>query len=208
MALGGRIEDLKRHVRSRLRSDLPKSLTYHGLHHTLSDVLPAAIRICGGESLSSQDTELVLAAALLHDIGFVEQYRQNEAIGARIASETLPGFGFSSHETARVRDLILATELHEDDGVWMQVPGLDPLKRILCDADLDNLGREDFFEVSRTLREELANQGTRFDDEQWIHRQIAFLSRHEWFTRTQRMDREEGKRRNLERLILERRTLA
>lgn len=200
MEVRGRMGDLERHVRSRLEAELPATLTYHGAHHTISDVLPAVDRICRGESVSEAQADLVRAAALFHDLGFVESYHGNEPIGARMAAQALPEFGFSLAQVERIADLILSTELREVDGVWVQTPGHDPLKRILCDADLDNLGRDDFFEVSASLRRELEGQGERFADREWCVRQIAFLSRHDWFTATQRRDREGVKRGNLDRL--------
>jgi predicted metal-dependent HD superfamily phosphohydrolase len=192
--------DLERHVRNRLEAELPETLTYHGAHHTISDVLPAVDRICLGEKVSDAQAELVRVAALFHDLGFAESYYGNEPIGARLAEQTLPRFGFSVAEIERIADLILSTEIREIEGAWIQVPGDDLLKRILCDADLDNLGRDDFFEVSDSLRRELESQGERFTDKEWWSRQVAFVSRQEWFTATQRRDREATKRRNLERL--------
>lgn len=200
MEARGRMDDLERHVRSRLETELPPTLTYHGAHHTISDVLPAVDRICRGEGVGGSQVDLLRAAVLFHDLGFVESYYGNEAIGARLAAQTLPEFGFSEDEIERVAGLILSTEVREVDGAWVQTPGDDLLKRILCDADLDNLGRDDFFEVSDSLRRELECQGERHTDLEWCTRQIAFVSGQRWFTATQRRDREATKLRNLERL--------
>ncbi len=200
MPVSARLSELEKHVRARLTAELPPTLAYHGPRHTLDDVLPAVDRLCDGEGVRSLDRELVMAAALFHDIGFVESYNGNEAIGARIAAETLPGFGFSSLEIERILDIILSTEMREIDGVFCQDPGDDLLKKIMCDADLDNLGREDFFQVSDNLREELRHQGTDFTEMEWLARQVLFVSQQSWFTATQRADREEVKARNLARL--------
>jgi predicted metal-dependent HD superfamily phosphohydrolase len=207
MVARGSMDDLERHVRSRLEEGLPPTLTYHGAHHTMSDVLPAVDRICQGERVPEAQARLVRAAVLFHDLGFVEAYHGNEPISARLAARTLPAFGYSDDEIGRIADLILSTEIREVGGVWVQVPGDDPLKRILCDADLDNLGRDDFFEVSDSLRRELELQGEPHTDRQWCVRQIAFVSGHRWFTATQHRDREPGKRRNLELLRQELSTL-
>ncbi|MEN9308358.1 MAG: hypothetical protein RL173_2290 [Fibrobacterota bacterium] len=197
MVVSSRLSVLLEDVRIRLFADLPSTLTYHGPHHTLDDVLPAVDRICSGEGVPPRDRDLVVAAALFHDIGFVESYNGNEAIGARIAAEMLPGHGFSAAEIARILDIIMSTEMREVDGAWIQVPGDDLLKKILCDADLDNLGRDDFFQVSDNLRQELVQQGKVFADLDWYTRQILFVSQQKWFTSTQRADREETKQRNL-----------
>lgn len=197
MSGSDRLVELGLHVGDRLRRELPSHLAYHGPRHTLEDVVPAVNRICRGEGVEGIDRELVLAAAFFHDIGFVEAYNGNEAIGARIAAETLPGFGYSQVEIGRILGIILSTEMREIDGVFRQAPGDDLLKRILCDADLDNLGREDFMSISADLRRELLHQGKSFTELEWLGRQIVFVSQQEWFTATQRADREAGKKRNL-----------
>jgi predicted metal-dependent HD superfamily phosphohydrolase len=195
-----RIRALAMHVETNFLARLPPDLLYHGPHHTLLDVFPAVDRLCEGEAVAPGDRDMVLAAGLFHDIGFLETYDGNEPVGARIAGETLPGFGFPPPEVSRVRTLILSTAMKEVDGVWRQVPGDDPLARILCDADLDNLGRDDFFGVSATLRRELSNQGRDFTELQWLARQILFVSQQEWFTDTQRRARQAGKEANLAEL--------
>jgi hypothetical protein len=87
--------------------------------------------------------------------------------------------------------------MKEVDGVWRQVPEDDPLKRILCDADLDNLGRDDFFSVSDNLRQELLEQGKAFTELEWLTRQVLFVSQQDWFTASQRRERQAGKEKNL-----------
>lgn len=190
---------------AKLLRELPPTLHYHGPHHTLADVIPAIHRLATGEGVAPSDLELLQVAALYHDMGFIEAYNGNEQIGARLAAEAMPEFGYGPTEINRVIHLILATELKEIDGVWRQDPGSDLLKQILCDADLDNLGREDFFDVSDTLRQELSEQGKQFEELEWLTRQILFISQQEWFTRTQRQDRQAAKARNIAKL---RRSLA
>lgn len=195
-----RLIDVGLGMLNRLAQDLDPTLYYHGVLHTFEDVLPAVDRICKGEGVVASDRELLLAAAIFHDAGFLERYNGNESIGARMAAEALPNEGFSSPEIERVLDLILATELREIDGVMLQVPGSDNLKRILCDADLDNLGRDDFFQVSDNLRRELEERGRKMTDLDWYSRQVLFVSQHRWFTETQRRERQPKKEENLRRL--------
>lgn len=195
-----RLVEVASGIRSRLEAGLEPTLYYHGVHHTFDDVVPAVERIGRGECVVAGDREILLAAAIFHDVGFLERYNGNEAIGARHAAEILPAHGFSSPEIERVLDLILATELREVDGVMLQVPGTDLLKRILCDADLDNLGREDFFQVSDNLRREIEERGRKLNDIEWYSRQVLFVSQHRWFTGTQARQRQAGKERNLDEL--------
>ena len=46
---------------------------------------------------------LLRTAAYFHDLGFVEQREQHEAIGARVAAETLPRFGYRPDQIALIQ---------------------------------------------------------------------------------------------------------
>lgn len=203
MTLPRGLEALHREAGNLLRERLPADLSYHGPAHTLDDVLPAAIDLGAAEGVDPVGMRLLAAAALFHDAGFAERYDDNEALGARLAAERLPAHGFSPQEIERVGALILATAVRERDGRRLQVPGPDPLARILCDADLDNLGRADFPEVSARLRREVAGRKGDPGDRAWTESQVAFLAGHEWFTASQRARRGEGKIRNLAALRAE-----
>jgi hypothetical protein len=48
----------------------------------------------------------------------------------------------------------------------------------MCDADLDYLGREDFYEISDSLKNELIKFGKISGDRQWDQMQISFLEKH------------------------------
>ena len=66
-------QGVKAYVLGRLENELSPKLTYHGLHHTRDDVLPAAIRLAKLVNLSHADTLLLKTAALFHDTGFMEE---------------------------------------------------------------------------------------------------------------------------------------
>lgn len=173
---------------SRLQQELPANLFYHGLHHTL-DVCRAAEELAAGEALSPEELLLVQTAAIYHDVGFIEQYLNNEPIAAQIARETLPAFGYSAQQISIICNIILATRVPQ------QPQNL--LEQIVCDADLDYLGREDFFEISETLRREWLAFGLISSTEDWNCTQIRFFQNHHYFTRTAREKREARKQQHL-----------
>jgi uncharacterized protein len=146
-------EDAERYVLGRLERDLPPDLPYHGIHHTRDDVLPAVERLMELTGVGGEAKLLLRVAALYHDIGYVEQYAQNERIAVRIAEETLPGFGFSAAQIKAIAEIIMATQMPQAPS------GL--LARLMCDADLDALGRDDYMETALRLRAELAEHGLR-----------------------------------------------
>ncbi|NNK11647.1 MAG: hydrolase, partial [Flavobacteriaceae bacterium] len=56
------------------------------------------------------------------------------------------------------------------------------LERILCDADLDYLGRDDYGKISNLLLMELKRFGVALTKEGWRQKQISFLQKHNYHT--------------------------
>jgi uncharacterized protein len=58
------------------------------------------------------------------------------------------------------------------------------LEEILADADLDYLGRDDFFIIGETLYREFKTLGIVNNEEEWNQLQVRFLENHHYFTKT------------------------
>ncbi len=182
-------ETVKQTARARLQRDLPTQLTYHAIRHTMEDVLPAAERLATLAGVDGEALLLLRTAAVYHDIGYTEQYFSNEPIAVRIAYEVLPAFGFSPAQLTVIEGLILATRMP-------QCPQT-PLEELLCDADMDSLGRDDYWATSLALREELSRQLVVVELPVWIARQHTFLSGHTYFTTAARQLRDAKKAENI-----------
>jgi len=178
------------YVLDQLRQHLTPTLFYHGLHHTL-DVVEQAHSLALAEGISDP-TELTLlrTAAHYHDAGFLTAYQGHEAAGCTLAHQVLPGCGYSSDHIELICQLIMATRMP-------QSPGPLRLAQILCDADLDYLGRPDFWPISQTLFEELTLRGLMPDKTAWLRLQVDFLSTHRYWTPTATARREAGKQARL-----------
>jgi hypothetical protein len=74
------------------------------------------------------------------------------------------------------------------------------LQQIICDADMDSLGRKDFFVASHRLRLEYAAYEKPVTLIEWYPRQLAFLERHTYFTPSAAQLRDPGKRNNIEEI--------
>jgi hypothetical protein len=74
------------------------------------------------------------------------------------------------------------------------------LQKIICDADLDYLGRTDFIPTSNSLFKELAAQNIITDINEWNKLQIKFLSAHSFYTETSQRLREVNKQSQIERI--------
>ena len=75
------------------------------------------------------------------------------------------------------------------------------LEKIICDADLDYLGRDDFEEVSSRLRDELKIVGKIKTNKEWDEIQVRFLKAHKYYTQTAKKTRCKKKKENLEKII-------
>jgi len=179
-------------ILQKLAKELPAHLSYHSVNHTL-DVYHTAAMIASKENLSASDTRLLLVAAIFHDTGFLHQTKGHEAISCRIASEVLPGFGYSPDDIEQICLMIGATKIPQ------QPHSL--LESIICDADLDYLGREDFFETGHGLYLELLSEGTIANEAEWNRLQIDFLQQHHYFTKTAQQLRNDKKDEHLKILL-------
>jgi putative nucleotidyltransferase with HDIG domain len=164
---------LRKKVISLLNEKLPEDLYYHGIHHTL-DVLHVCNQYIRREKIGKHDAGLLRVAALFHDIGFIESMREHEKNGARIATQMMPEYGFSPEDVEKVQGLILATRIPQSPTNF--------LEKIICDADLDYLGRNDFYQISDLLGKELEVYGNIKSKLEWNKLQIRFLEAHRYHT--------------------------
>lgn len=178
----------------RLENELSEELYYHDIYHTTRSVLPAAERLAKLCGIGQGDLLLLKTAILYHDAGYIEQYSENEPIGAAIAAQHLPDFGYTDEQIEVIQGLILATRMPQSPSTL--------LEQIICDADLDSLGRNDFFIHSEKLRLELLSRGNYFSLRDWYEIQIEFLQSHSYFTQEAHELRDKGKQDNLEEMLV------
>jgi uncharacterized protein len=184
------------YVLRRMDQELSPQLTYHSLDHTRHEVVPAAERLASREGLGEEAFLLLKTAAFFHDVGFIVQYDGHEDASVRIATNILPTYRFQPAEVDIVCKAIVATRLPQSP--------TNLLEKILTDADLDVLGKENFFPRSKDLQRELAALGRGMDDEQWYASQVKFLKGHTYWTTSARELRDAQKQRtiaHLERLL-------
>ncbi|MCB0634634.1 MAG: HD domain-containing protein [Saprospiraceae bacterium] len=170
----------KHFILDKLKRELPPQLTYHGLHHTL-DVLAITKELCFLEEISASETMLLKTAALFHDSGFIISNVEHEKKGCHIARQHLPRFGYDNHEIEQICGMIMATKIPQNPQNF--------LEEIICDADLDYLGRDDFYTIGATLFSELKAYDILQTEQEWNLIQVKFLENHTFFTHTNRRRR-------------------
>ena len=175
-----------------LKKGLSKKLLYHSVNHSV-DVVKAVERIALLEGVTDEGLFLLKTAAILHDAGFVKQYENNESIGAEMAAEWLPKYGYTEQHIKTIVELIHVTAIPHKP--------INKLQEIICDADLDYLGRDDFDEISDRLRRELRSMKKIDSDRKWDEIQVKFLKSHQFFTKTSINSRRKKKMENLKNVI-------
>ncbi len=183
--------DLQEIILDRLERELPQGLYYHNSKHTV-DVVTQAELIGLGENITDEELLLVKTAALFHDTGHIIAYDNHEHYSTVIAREMLEEFNYTQPQIEVICELIMATQLPpRPSGI---------LQEIMCDADLDYLGRSDMIPVSNTLFMELKERNRIGSLDEWNRLQIKFISGHQYFTATARNLREVNKQKQIERI--------
>lgn len=183
--------DLEEKVIDFLTKNLAEHLHYHDYTHTI-DVVNQAELIGYGEGVSDEQILLLKTAALFHDTGHTIESNGHEAHGCTIAREWLTEYNYNEEQMDEICDIIMATQMPPDPQTLLQ--------RIICDSDLDYLGRSDFIPTSNALYKELEAIGVMNDINTWNELQIKFLSAHSFYTATSRRLREVNKQSQIERI--------
>ncbi len=185
-------EGAKKFILHKLEKELDPRLTYHSLAHTL-DVLESAVRIAEMEKIPAKDILLLKTACLFHDSGMLVTYRGHEEASVEICRHTLPQFNYNEEDTETVCNMIKTTKLPQC------AVGISD--KILCDADLDYLGRPDFFMIAHRLKYEWDILGIyKTTLTQWYQIQLDFLSKHQYFTKSAITLRQSYKLENLRQI--------
>jgi predicted metal-dependent HD superfamily phosphohydrolase len=179
----------EKYIVNRLKEELPANLYYHDLRHTLG-VCAAVERLALMEGIEGDDIFLLKTAALYHDAGFVHKYKNNEDLGARLAQEVLPRFGYTQEQIEKIGRLIRSTKVPQKPKTHLQ--------QIICDADLDYLGGDEFHQIADNLKRELMERDVISSDKEWDELQVKFLEDHTYFTKTAIMLRRVNKLARLE----------
>ena len=183
--------DIQEIILDKLERELPDYLFYHNVKHTV-DVVTEVELIGWAEGCTDEEILILKTAGLFHDVGHTVVYDGHEYQGTLIAREMLPKYNYSPEQIGKICSIIMSTKLPPKPTTL--------LENIICDSDLDYLGRSDFIPVSNTLFEELKAQNKMGSLNDWNKIQVRFISGHQYFTKTARSLREVNKKLQIERI--------
>jgi predicted metal-dependent HD superfamily phosphohydrolase len=181
----------KAYILDRLERQLSDQLTYHSLSHTL-DVFHTTDELCDLENINPYERLLLKTAALYHDSGFLIDNVNHEELGCQIVQEHLPRYRYTNGEIKTIQSMIMATKIPQSPK--------NHLEQVLCDADLDYLGRKDFYGIGNTLFQELKAYNVLQDKIAWNKLQVKFIEAHNFFTSSNQYRREQQKQEYLQQL--------
>jgi predicted metal-dependent HD superfamily phosphohydrolase len=166
---------------------------YHNIAHSL-DTFEAVDLYAKLENVGSKSLIMLKTAAIFHDTGILINYKFHEKESVAITNAVLPGFGYRPSEIRAVNEMILSTKLPTNPK--------NKLERLICDADLDYLGREDYFEISERLRQEwTAIHFRKYSIPEWQCFQFQYLQSHKYYSKAARKLRNRGVKLNLTKII-------
>lgn len=183
--------DLQELVLDLMEERLPKNLYYHDIKHTI-DVITEVELIGWAEGLGDEEILLLKVAALFHDAGHTVDYQNHEHHSVLLAQEILPQFNYNEEQINTVKRLIMATRFPHNPQ--------DLMEEVMCDSDLDYLGRSDFVPVSNKLYLELKDRSLIGSLNEWNNMQLEFINRHQYFTNTAQKLRQVNKQMQIERI--------
>jgi uncharacterized protein len=185
------LDDAGNYIIDKLNNELPAHLNYHNASHTL-DVYEAVKRLALAEGIAGDELTMLLTAAYYHDSGFLVKAKGHEEESCGIVRVTLPCYGYNPDEIDIICGMIMATRLPQSPK--------NHLEELLADADLDYLGRDDFSFIANQLFLENSYFGTAGDIDEWNRKQVSFMEKHQYFTKTANNLRQAKKDANLGRI--------
>jgi hypothetical protein len=176
-------------VMQRLRFELNVKYLYHDCRHT-EDVIRQVQEIGYRENVNQHEIALLKLAALYHDLGFLVQRVNHESAGVELFMKESIDSGISDEEKQTIADLIMVTKIPQQPKTL--------LESIICDADLDYLGREDFPSIAEFLYLELKDSGEISERKRWNEIQLSFLEAHHYHTQSSKKLRNNGLQNNIQ----------
>jgi len=162
---------------------------YHNVYHAL-DVFKSVAAYGISVNINADDLVLLKTAAVFHDIGIITSYEKHEEASVDVIKKVLPGFGYDDVQIEKISQLIMATK--------MPTNPKNELEKLICDADLDYLGREDYLEISERLRREWeVIRQIKYTEEDWLDYQLSYLVTHKYYSQAAQTLRNAGKALNI-----------
>jgi predicted metal-dependent HD superfamily phosphohydrolase len=170
---------------------LPKRLSFHSVCYT-KDVLEAVGKLGSLENLRPMEFSLLRTAASYQNTGYLSKYKNHEEAGVKLVQKMLPSYNYEPEDIEKICEMVMATKLPQNPSTKSQ--------EILCDANLDYFGREDFFVRNELLRLEEIKHGIKITPREWFEQRLEILEEHKYFTQSAKNLRQKKKEQNIQEI--------
>jgi predicted metal-dependent HD superfamily phosphohydrolase len=150
-------------------------LYYHNLSHTMN-IIDAVNKINAYYHLEDRDYFIVCAAVWFHDTGILTGgLADHETQSAALARSFLETIDTPQPDIEEISNCILSTRLPQRP--------VTLLEKIICDADLFNLGTDTFLASNKSLKKETeAYTQSKISGREWKQRTIDLFKDHHYHT--------------------------
>lgn len=147
---------------------------FHDCNHT-TETVEAGREIATGMQVSADELETVLLACWFHDLGLFYYRENHEVKSTEIAEDFLKKHAVNKEKIREVKKCILATRIPQKPATL--------LEKIVCDADISHLGKDNYFEKNVLLRQEFElNRGKSYSEVEWWALNKDFFQEHRYLT--------------------------
>ena len=185
------LKELRAEALNELASYLDSVYTYHNAEHT-REVSLAIDEFTEVMQMTPDRRFILQFAALFHDFGYLDAAENNEALALPYMQKYALRYNISENVVNEAYKLILETAFPYQPSTFDG--------KLLCDADIEYTGSDDFIKKALLFRTELSGLGKEFSEEEWWMFELEFLHKNAYFTDVCRQLRESGRLKNLERI--------
>lgn len=171
------IKTLQEAALSYLAEHLDRRYSYHNAVHS-QDVCAALEEFLQStaDPFEPSEREALQIAAIFHDFGYLVRPDENEICCREYVQMFGKEFALPPALQVRAMELIMETAF--------PYRPISAAGKLLCDADIEYIGRDIFWQRAADFRQELAAQGQVMTDLQWYCREVEFLRSNAFFTDT------------------------
>ncbi len=166
-------EDVNEKLVDFLEKNLDKQLKFYDIKHSV-DVAIAVEIIASTENITEEDILLLKAAAIFHDAGIAYGYKNHEFSSVEIAKKFLKPAGFSDQQMKIIEQLILVTHAPFN--------AKNLLEQVICDADLEYLGKPDFIEILNDKFFDISLFTDEISHIQWLDYNRELIIKYDFYT--------------------------
>ncbi len=167
------LEEIKVYI-EKLFENHPPEFLYHNLQHTM-EVVNIVEEIADESGISREEKDLLLIAAWFHDAGYPENIPQHEEKSAEYAERFLNKLNYPAEKVDIIRHLILSTKMPQNPKT--------ELEKIICDADIAYIGKDNLLNRISLLRKEWETTiNETYPDSEWLEKNISFIESNTFHT--------------------------